>query len=1149
MYVYLSKKIAIPNNVRVETLAWDNEASWIAVGGANGLLKVLKLEDAPGDQSNAAASNLSMNQTLEGHHSTVVCSLWNSLHSKLTTSDENGIIIVWVLYRGIWYEEMINNRNRSVVVAMSWDREGTRICIAYEDGAVIVGGVDGNRLWGKELRSIQLAHMTWTPDGKNILFASVQGDLQLYDGEGNFLSKVAGHGNTMGSLIKIATVDWYNGALGIPDPQRPALAILYENGRLQLSRDERDPSPILIDTLLKRPKAKWSSNGSIIAVSGIQVPVTTGANAPKELAVVQFYDAFGVYLRTLKIPGAYISALAWDRSGVRLAASVDNFVYFANIRLDHLWGTLARDVIVYGHNRGIAGETLQFWNCRTGERNARAVIKLKTVTAYGQLCAAVSASEDGAESQQLTIYNAIGNSVHTWQVPFSPNFLILNKSTAFVANEAVFSIWQFKRQAKVLDDENFDPRRRQSTEKERAFHIDMLGNGNADTTPLAELLKLPPTSDPISSISCNDSHLVIARRSGTIIRMLLPTLTVDSAYSLPFHPHLIRINQNGNRVGIVDSNGILRIFDFGHNGATSNGLPTGVSENASSKPLEPRLLPVERKDVSDMRWSDDDPELFACTEKSKICVITGSDAEEPVPCLGYICGLGNLEVTAVLLDELVRDPEHPTKNHILHFESKRLREMRALFAESGLDAALQYASANPHPRLWKLVADAALEQLDFATAQKASVRCGDFQSLQIIKRLLKMDDKAKQQAEIAALKNDLDTAEKIYLSMDRRDLALDLRTRVGDYVRVAQLARGPGAQGAADDARVEAAWKAIGDQYREKQMWAQAALYYKQSRTLDRLAECRYILEDFESLSSMVDEVPESSPLLRDIAIKFASVGMCDQAAAAYLRAGDAKSAVDTCVQLNQWNTAIEIAENHRMKEVNGLLSRYAERLLSDGKLFEAISLYRKANQCLKAAGLLYKLADDVARNDRDYLRLKKLYILAALEIERHRDLLKAGKTHGPAKDGISAAVAGEFNIPTSTARHFDKPWRAALAYHLFLLAQRQHATGQWEAATRTCTRLAEYHDVFGNDEMRRQVTSLLCLSAIRCGRLSTASKALGKLEATGNPDSAKFEELAVAIFSKFAPVDPATQQITFQVLARSAIIILLLVSPLELLS
>ena len=32
---------------------------------------------------------------------------------------------------------MINNRNKSVVTGMAWNREGHKICIVYEDGAVI----------------------------------------------------------------------------------------------------------------------------------------------------------------------------------------------------------------------------------------------------------------------------------------------------------------------------------------------------------------------------------------------------------------------------------------------------------------------------------------------------------------------------------------------------------------------------------------------------------------------------------------------------------------------------------------------------------------------------------------------------------------------------------------------------------------------------------------------------------------------------------------------------------------------------------------------------------------------------------------------------------------------------------------------------
>jgi WD repeat-containing protein 35 len=47
----------------------------------------------------AAPSNLSMNQTLEGHSGQIQVITWNEIHQKLTTSDQYGLIIVWMLYK------------------------------------------------------------------------------------------------------------------------------------------------------------------------------------------------------------------------------------------------------------------------------------------------------------------------------------------------------------------------------------------------------------------------------------------------------------------------------------------------------------------------------------------------------------------------------------------------------------------------------------------------------------------------------------------------------------------------------------------------------------------------------------------------------------------------------------------------------------------------------------------------------------------------------------------------------------------------------------------------------------------------------------------------------------------------------------------
>ena len=59
----------------------------------------------------------------------------------------------------------------------------------YLDGAVIIGGVDGSRYWGKELQQ-QLYRVAWSPDSNLLIFATVDGELHLYDGSGNFSKKI-----------------------------------------------------------------------------------------------------------------------------------------------------------------------------------------------------------------------------------------------------------------------------------------------------------------------------------------------------------------------------------------------------------------------------------------------------------------------------------------------------------------------------------------------------------------------------------------------------------------------------------------------------------------------------------------------------------------------------------------------------------------------------------------------------------------------------------------------------------------------------------------------------------------------------------------------------------------------------------------------
>jgi len=304
-----------------------------------------------------------------------------------------------------------------------------------------------------------------------------------------------------------------------------------------------------------------------------------------------------------------------------------------------------------------------------------------------------------------------------------------------------------------------------------------------------------------------------------------------------------------------------------------------------------------------------------------------------------------------------------------------------LLNEVSIQDAYQFIEDNSHPRLWRILAEHSLEKLDLTVADKAFVRCADYHGIQFVKRLQMLDDDAKQRAEVAAYFKRFDEAEALYAETDRMDLAVEMRMHLGDWFKVEKLVQA----GAGDDSLLTLAWNKIGDYFADRQKWSKAVAYYAQAKNTERLVDCFYGLEDYVGLEKLINTLPEGSHVLTNIGEKFVSVGLCEQAVTAYIRSGDVKAAVDACVLLNQWDQAVELAERHSFQQIEGLLAKYASHLLEKDKKMAAIDLYRKANKHTEVARLLVELGRASASTKVQPLRVKKLYVLAALEVEKFR--------------------------------------------------------------------------------------------------------------------------------------------------------------------
>lgn len=258
---------------------------------------------------------------------------------------------------------------------------------------------------------------------------------------------------------------------------------------------------------------------------------------------------------------------------------------------------------------------------------------------------------------------------------------------------------------------------------------------------------------------------------------------------------------------------------------------------------------------------------------------------------------------------------------------------------------------------------------------------------------------------------------------------------------------------------------------------------------------------------------------------KFSSVGLCEQAVQAYLRHGDVKTAVDTCVLLNQWELAVNLAQQHNFQQIEGLLAKYAQHLLDKNKKIEAVQLYRKASRHTEAAKLLNQMAREMPGGvQRHPDRIKKLYLLAALEVEKFKnktlDAQMTGATQGTMTTAQTLQSLVTQDQSVSSDRALESPWRGCEAFHIYLLSQRQLYEGQFEQAMKTSLRLAEYEDILDT----QTIYSLIALTTYYNKYYMQCSKAFIKLEASGDISDemrAKFSDLALSIFTRSTPKDP----------------------------
>lgn len=122
--------------------------------------------------------------------------------------------------------------------------------------------------------------------------------------------------------------------------------------------------------------------------------------------------------------------------------------------------------------------------------------------------------------------------------------------------------------------------------------------------------------------------MFVGRESGTVQYYGLgASIPLIATFVFPFRPQMIAVNCNISRIALIDINSNLCLYDI------LPGEERGEevhSQNPKAANYMVQKVQIERKDVWDVKWSDDNPDMFAIMEKTRLIVYDGTRAEDPI---------------------------------------------------------------------------------------------------------------------------------------------------------------------------------------------------------------------------------------------------------------------------------------------------------------------------------------------------------------------------------------------------------------------------------------------------------------------------------------------------------------------------------------
>ena len=1078
-------------------------------------------------------------------HKYSICLItWNAIYDKITTVDTEGCMVVWKKKNGLYDLEMVNNREESYIKDIKWSKNGEYICFVYEDGQIFTGLVNGNHEWYNNTEP-GLSFVEFSPDNKKILIGKKKEKIFIFSINGQQIGEI--NLESPFNEYDIVSINWFcdyrmyykentiiseekildninnnnnrnnksnnisqNEEILIKDVVNENdynkfskhLMIAFRNGIILFFDDENDKEPKMIKTELNKILgAQWEPKGTYFIVAG-NINDSKGDNKSENntKSITLFYNMEGEIIKILFCPNKIFSFSMGNSQTIALESK--KIVYTGFIKYNYKW-TFFCNTIVVGYLVGDNKYTVLYMDIDNNAKMSKIIFNLLGIISNDSFCVLLTENKD---IYNILFTNNFGNLIESKKCPIKPLIYTINNEYLIISDGNYIYILIFRGNA-ITNKKNNNDKSNSSMNninigknmyinlkldnklmKEIVFFVD---DNNIDTNnnkynynTFIENVNLKKTNDQIISMTLSSNYLFISRQLGGVYQYDITSLKLEKKFKFEEKIKKLGVSPFETYLWTIDKDDILRI----HNIKYQNKEKENKAINEFSQKDVWEIEWINRKEDFDENFED--TLNFVTLERNKLYFYSNLKHEsDPYLCNDYLAKYIDDEAIAVKLEDLIKNKNNSNinpNNYIKKYENKILSQFNNMI-DTGkkLDEVYDYVKKHPNKKLWRRLSQKAMENLDFENARKSMLQMNDFDGLEFLNQIKNEKDPEIQKAEIAQYNSNFEEASKMFEKHGRNDLNLAMYMKLGKWEQVSEMMnkdKNDKNKGTKED-HIKMAYNNYADELFENKEYDKAEENYHKSGNIKGLTKCYFAKEEYDKAAEMLEVIPEEDEFLEEMGEKFLGLGMCHEAVLAFTKHGNIKKGIESYINCNKWEEAIDLSAKNGFLYMEQLVDKFSDQFRLSGKKLDLVNLYKKANMSVEVYKYLCEIAQDMRMANKSPLIIKKIYVLAALELERYKAQIN--------QQIEEENLIGENNLNKKNINYIDEAihreidkrtnnyWRGAEAYHFYMLCQRQLHQKKYQECCKTALRLKFYEDILGSETVYKLIA--ICSYLNKC--------------------------------------------------------------------